>query len=53
MNLKGSDHTRWLIPIILGTWEAEIGRINDEANPGKKLMRSCLNRQARCGGTCP
>jgi hypothetical protein len=37
----------WLEPIILATWEVEIGRIKDEASLGekrKKITRACLDK---------
>jgi hypothetical protein len=33
------NQARWPMPVIPGTWEAEIRRITAEANPGKKLWR--------------
>jgi hypothetical protein len=40
------------MPVILDTWEAEIG-INMEAIQGKKLMRPNLNQQLGVGAsTC-
>jgi hypothetical protein len=35
--------TRWLIPAILATLEAEIGRITVQANSGKKFTGFLLN----------
>jgi hypothetical protein len=45
---------QWLIPVILVTWEAEIGNIVKLASPGKAVARPHLNRKnlGRVSHTC-
>jgi hypothetical protein len=38
----------WLTPVIPVTQEAEIKRMEVQAQPGKKLVRPYLSKQARC-----
>jgi hypothetical protein len=42
----------WLIPVILATWEVELGRIMAETSLGKVLARPHLSKQAGHGGMC-
>jgi translation initiation factor 1 (eIF-1/SUI1) len=38
------------MPLLLATQEVRSGGLQIETSPGKKLARSHLNKQARCGG---
>jgi hypothetical protein len=45
------DQMWWLIPVILVTQETEMGGWHFEASPGKRLIRSHLNKKAGHSGT--
>jgi hypothetical protein len=49
---KSAEH-QWLIPIILATWEAEIGRIVVWGQLGKQFTRSHLQiNQSKMDWSC-
>jgi hypothetical protein len=50
-NLK-HDLKQLLIPVIPATWEAEMGRILHQKQPGQKVIKKASQPIAGCGGRC-
>jgi hypothetical protein len=42
---------QWLTAIILATWEAEIGRIVDQGQPGQIVCKSSISKITRAKWT--
>jgi hypothetical protein len=47
-----SHGARWHMPVIVATWEVEIGRIVVRGQPGQKFEGLQLNQQVLRGGGC-
>jgi hypothetical protein len=38
----------WLMPVILATWETDIGRITDQPSQGKKISLDPISMEKSC-----
>jgi hypothetical protein len=54
LKINGLAGCQWLTPVILATWEAEIGKTTVEVSPGKYFLRPphLQNNQSKMDWSC-